>query len=675
MNAQAVETPLMGHKNAISQRRHTPRTPLAADNWEATLLSTNLITVYPQIPTFIRFGAHAGIPHITTSYTPSNKDSTVSLATVFNDILQTEFNKGRYIGPFTQGELERKIRPFQSSPLSLVPKAGKPGKYRLIQNLSYPHSDIPVPSINSHLNSDDFPCTWGTFRSVCTLVRNLPPGSQATVRDIAEAYRIIPLHESQWPGVVVRISNEPAQFALNTCNSFGCTTAGGLFGMFGDALADILRVKGIGPILKWVDDFLFLRIPKSFIPTYNEYRERRKKAITNNGSLLQTRGQLWYKGEAFDEVGAKHFAENMSAPVKHIRDHWSKGTLFPYGFPEIDEITNGLGIPWELSKDVPFDSIVPFIGLSWNLAKKTVALLDSKKDKYLCAILEWKNKPSHTLEETQKLYGKLLYACHVVPRGHTFLTNLKKMMGIFHNRPFTPRHPPKHLTEDLDWWEHILSQPSLSREIPGGRAIIDLNAFSDASSTTSIGIVIGDRWRAWHLLPGWKSRGRDIGWAEAVGMELLLRTALSLYNISGLLIHGDNNGVIEGWWAGRSRNAEINYIFRRIHKLLESNNTIISTRYVNTTKNPADGPSRGVYPSFHLLLPPIELPTEVKPFLVDFDAPTHPHERNSAQGLHLPCPKIPLSDIEHRCQQQANNAAHNQLEETSQMHSPDDYPG
>jgi hypothetical protein len=260
-SAPVVENHPTAHSNAVSQRRLKPTTPLVADQWEKDLIASHLLSSFHLIPKFIRHGADAGIPCIIHSFTPPNKESTELLSTVFYDIIQTEFNKGRYLGPFSREELIQEIGPFQSSPLSLVPKSGKPGKYRLIQNLSYPHMNTPTLSINAHLNLDDFLCTWGTFRTVCTLIRDLPQGTQDAVRDIAEAYRIIPLREDQWAGVVVRISNHPELFALNTCNSFGCATAGGLFGVFGDALADLLRAKGIGPIIKWVDDFIFFRIP------------------------------------------------------------------------------------------------------------------------------------------------------------------------------------------------------------------------------------------------------------------------------------------------------------------------------------------------------------------------------------------------------------------------------
>ena len=203
-NVQDAERPRMELRDVVSERRHKPLMPLVAEQWESHLLATALDVKYPIILKYIQHGTHASIPQIHHLYTPLNNESTVALKDHFNNIIQSEFNKDRYLGP------------FQSSPLSLVPKAKKPRKYCLIQNLSHPHSNHPTPSINSYLDANDFPCTWGTFCMVCALMRSLPSSLQAATRDISEAYWIIPLHESQWAGIVVQISNHVSEFALNT---------------------------------------------------------------------------------------------------------------------------------------------------------------------------------------------------------------------------------------------------------------------------------------------------------------------------------------------------------------------------------------------------------------------------------------------------------------------------
>jgi len=93
-----------------------------------------------------------------------------------------------------------------------------------------------------------------------------------------------------------------------------------------------------------------------------------------------------------------------------------------------------------------------------------------------------------------------------------------------------------------------------------------------------------DRWWAWCLLPGWKADNWDIGWAEAVGMEFLIITLLSLYSEGSCIkIFGDNWGVVEGWWKGRSHNKVTNTIFKQIHELSASAQCTFFTCYIPVT--------------------------------------------------------------------------------------------
>jgi len=138
----------------------------------------------------------------------------------FEASIQKEIQKSRYIGPFSAETLTKLIGPFQTSPLLIIPKPGRPDKIRLIQNFSFPHSydtQFPNPSINSHIDPNDFPTTWGKFSVIYLLISRLPPGSEAATRDVAEAYRMVPLHPSQWPAAVVRTSD--TEFCVDTCTA------------------------------------------------------------------------------------------------------------------------------------------------------------------------------------------------------------------------------------------------------------------------------------------------------------------------------------------------------------------------------------------------------------------------------------------------------------------------
>ena len=634
----------MAHRSMALTPAPPPRpriqTPLVACEWKRALEAAGVLHRYPKIPSFLTYGADAGIPPIRFSFTPPNHQSIALHKTVFNGIVNTEFQKGRYFGPYSKEELENIIGCFQTSPLSLIPKLGKPGKFRLIQNLSYPRNLINVRSINSSIETDLYPCTWGTFTSVATTIRSLPPGSRGACKDVSEAYRIIPLAKDQWPRTVVRLADDspsnPKPFALNTCTCFGKKSSGGLFGMFGDALLDILRASGIGPALRWVDDFVLFQILQAQVEEYNKTRAKWRTSIEQNGGRLQNGGRYWYKGERLPSDQTEEFVEDMAEPLKIISAK-SEGTPkieYAYSMEDVNDISAKLGIPWEQSKDIPFSEVVPFIGFDWDIEKKTVSLQVKKKEKYSQAVEEWRRRRTHTWQDVQKLYGKLLHSCLVVPEGRAYLTKLEKMLGIFHDSPNKPRHPPRHTDDDILWWLRTLSLPTLTREIPGAQEVVDVHAYSDASSSVGVGIVVRDRWRAWSLAPGWKADGRDIAWAEAVGMELLVRTILKEATAgTRFKIFGDNRGVVEGWWSGRSRNTHVNEVFKRIHILLRVHGCEVFTRYVPSASNPADGPSRGIFPPLSKLLPPPEIPLELEPFLL---SPTHAnhgiHQQVSNRG-------------------------------------------
>lgn len=143
----------------------------------------------------------------------------------------------------------------------------------------------PNPSINLRLNLNDFPCTWGTFNTVCTIIWNLSPGLQAATHDITEAYRTIPLHHSQWPVMVVCLPRE--EFCADTCVSFGMGPSTGVYGHVADAGIDILCTEGLGPMVKWVDNHLFFHVWWEYLESYNVSRVLTQAAMAPNGTPVR----------------------------------------------------------------------------------------------------------------------------------------------------------------------------------------------------------------------------------------------------------------------------------------------------------------------------------------------------------------------------------------------------
>lgn len=631
-NAQGASTmhytsaPAVGPLNTalsavLLQRAALALTPLKAGMWCRLLSESGLLSRYPTLPSSILHGFDISVRPLSCTFAPPNGPSVEEFANAFTLITAAELDTGRWLGPFSRCAIQDAIGPFQTSPISIIPKS-KPGASRIIQNLSYPHNAIPpnISSINSSIDSSTFPCTWGTFFSFALMVSSLPPNSEGGCRDIKEAFRTIPLHPSQWPGVVVRLNNDDS-FAINTSVVFGVRSGPGAYGSVADAAADLMRWRGLGPLSKWVDDHAFLRILKIYL---EEYNVRRAKVRAHISTRQHRGGRIWWEGAPLPDGRIPEYCEDFLFPVI---DHSAssprsdKDARFTYALCDIDSIADDLGYVWELSKDVPFASTVPFTGLLWNLAQKTVALPDEKRAKYISALNMWQTSRVHDLREAQSLYGKLLHVCLVLPPGRAYLTGLETFMALFAGNPFKLRTPPKSSILEINWWSDTLSSAALIRTVPGPIELADPHAFSDASSGVGIGIVIAGRWRAWRLLPGWKAEGRDIGWAEAAGFELLIRVVADLGAFPGdVKLYGDNRGVVEGWWVGRSRNPPTNKIFRRLHAFLGEHRGTAHSRYIPSGENPADAPSRGVYGPHSLLLPRIPIPSELSPYISDFDA-------------------------------------------------------
>lgn len=214
--------PLAEPSIALAHRRLHPVCPYNGVIWGTLLHHHNLWSQYHKIPNSFWNGFSLHLPPLMSSQVQPNHPSLALHCDAFRHILEHELGMGHYIGPFTRSDLHSLLSTFQTSSVSVIPKAGTPGKFRVFQNFSFPHllsPQAPQPSINSTVNSNDFPCTRGTFNTVCSIIHHLPPGSQAATHNIAEAYRTILLLPSQWPATVVHAATD--SFYVDTCTSFG----------------------------------------------------------------------------------------------------------------------------------------------------------------------------------------------------------------------------------------------------------------------------------------------------------------------------------------------------------------------------------------------------------------------------------------------------------------------
>lgn len=230
-------------------------TPLDADKVEKLLSELGILESWHHVVEGLRSGFPMGIDTpLTSTHVFPNHNSCDQNPSFISAYIAGEVAAGRYSKPFDPATLESIIGHFRTSPLGLVVTT----KPRMIQDLSYPRNHPTITSINSSINSDDFPTAWGTFDSTAALILSLPDGCKAATFDIKAAYRITPWRPElqnyvcvMWDGMVY----------VDRAACFGCASSAGVYGSIADMLVAIYKKIGFGPIRKWVDDFLAICLP------------------------------------------------------------------------------------------------------------------------------------------------------------------------------------------------------------------------------------------------------------------------------------------------------------------------------------------------------------------------------------------------------------------------------
>ena len=159
------------------------------------------------------------------------------------------------------------------SPLGIIPKKNKPGKWRMIVDLSSPQG----ASINDGISSEVASLQYTSIDHLAALVVAEGRGSYLVKADIQEAYRMVPVHSEdqhllgvQWNGSVY----------IDKVLPFGLRSAPKIFSAVADALLWILNKKGITKGLHYLDDFILVAKDKGVA-------QKQKQALLSTFKNLQ----------------------------------------------------------------------------------------------------------------------------------------------------------------------------------------------------------------------------------------------------------------------------------------------------------------------------------------------------------------------------------------------------
>ena len=142
------------------------------------------------------------------------------------------------------------------SPIGIIPKKNKPGKWRLIVDLSAPEG----ASINDGVDKEACSLSYTSVDRIARRVARLGRGTELAKMDVKQAYRMIPVHPSdrrllgmQWREVIY----------VDKALPFGLGSAPILFSAVADALQWMMQARGVAFVDHYIDDFITLGAPRS----------------------------------------------------------------------------------------------------------------------------------------------------------------------------------------------------------------------------------------------------------------------------------------------------------------------------------------------------------------------------------------------------------------------------
>ena len=299
-----------------------------------------------------------------------------------------------------------------------------------------------------------------------------------------------------------------------------------------------------------------------------------------------------------------HWVDDLmsaQAPIPNV-------TPFTYAYSTDDVVKLGkeLGITFPANKIQPFAAQTRYVGFDWFWDLKEVRIPEEKRKSVLELVTTCTTVGRISLDDLHSLCGKLAHLSMVVPEGRSMTralwSRLAKMVKSCRSGKITWAWGPAQIA-DLAWWGNTLKVPNVGMNLCTEPSPDDcISLYCDASTSWGIGIVINNRFDRFKLRPGWDvcpSGTRRIGWAEFAAVEVLIHCLKSFlgkdkFKNRHFLLYSDNQTVIGGWLKRSSKNVEQNAVLNRVLRVLLKNQSFLTIRYVESSKNPADGPSRGL---------------------------------------------------------------------------------
>ncbi len=502
-------------------------TPLRLREWEQGLSSHPDREFVQYVCNGIRDGFRIGFNYGTArcNRSPGNMGSAKLHEEVVERYIAAECEAKRLLGPLDKSKFPR----VHVSPFGVIPKS-EAGKWRLILDLSSPTES----SVNDGIDKQVCSLSYISIDDIANRVMGKGKGALLAKFDLKEAYRQVPIHPDdrwmlgmEWKG----------QLFVDKALPFGLRSAPMIFNGLAEALAFMIKQKGVKGLDHYLDDFSIVGDPKS--PECSQ--------------------SLRISLETCEQTGFSVKQEKTEGPTTRM-------------------IILGVELDSELLQ---------------------LRLPQDKLEKLRELVATWRKKKACTKRELQSLAGHLNHACKVIRPGRRFLRGIFGLISLF-KRPDHMIRLNAAFRADLEWW-HVFAQSwngvSLMRESVLQSPSFEI--WSDASGGWGCGARweckwFQVQWSDWPFFANSSIAAKEL-------LPIIVAVAIWGHHWGGSVVmcHCDNEGVVATIKGGYCRDPTLAHMLRCLFYLEAKFDLWLTARHVPGVENGvADSISRN---NLHLL--------------------------------------------------------------------------
>ena len=493
-----------------------------------------------RVVTTCRNGVDIGYQGPDHQVESDNWPSAYNHSEVVRKALDKDLALGRKVGPFSQ-------LPFDSyavSPMGVFEKKRSPGRFRIINDLSWP----PGLSVNDFISSEQFSLTYISVDDVVQRIQRHGPGTLLSKLDLADAFHHVVVHPSQWRWLASSWFSSDAnnrkvkEYYISTVLPFGLRSAPSLFTDFAFATKLIMLKRGVTECEHYLDDYITIGPPDSQI------------CQSNLDTMLAV----------CDDVGFDVNPNKVVGPT----------------------------------------NVLEFLGIILDTNRMELRISEDRLSSILMELQEWQGRKRAKKREILSLIGKLVFISRVVRSGRTFVRRLIFLAKKVKHLHYTVKLN-KDFQADIHWWLTFLptwNGISLMYQ-PTWISNAQLHLYTDASNVAVAGYFNG----SW-FVELVEDLSASINWRELYAVVLSVATWGEQWAGKRILFHCDNQCVCQILRSGTSRNPALMKLIRQLFFITASYQIEFGSVYINTKVNDiADSLSRLDFSKFWRLVPDAEV--------------------------------------------------------------------